>query len=198
MNIEKIKNANTKFLGKNIVFYDEIGSTQDVIRKMAAEHTANGTLIIADNQVSGKGTKGRVWTTEKGKNITMSFVVYPNCRVEELDGLTVNIAKAIIEAIKELYDYILKIKKPNDIMLNGKKICGILTQSATLAEKVNYVLIGIGFNVNQLVFNNEISNIATSLKREFNVDFEREEIVAKILEKLEMIKIFRPVSIIDF
>ena len=184
MNIEKIKNANTKVLGKNIVFYKEIDSTQDEIRKMAEKHTANGTLVIADNQFSGKGTKGRVWTTESGKNITMSLVIYPNCKVEELEGFTVNIAEAIKEAIKELYGYKLDIKEPNDLMLNGKKICGILTQSVTLAEKVDYVLIGIGFNVNQVEFEGELSNIATSLKKEFNMEFEREEIVAKILEKL--------------
>ena len=70
-------------------------------------------------------------------------------------------------------------------MLNGKKICGILTQSVTLAEKVDYVLIGIGVNVNQVEFEGELLNIATSLKKEFNMEFEREEIVAKILEKLE-------------
>ena len=185
MNIEKIKNANTKVLGKNIVFYKEIDSTQDEIRKMAEKHTANGTLVIADNQFSGKGTKGRVWTTESGKNITMSLVIYPNCKVEELEGFTVNIAEAIKEAIKELYGYKLDIKEPNDLMLNGKKICGILTQSVTLAEKVDYVLIGIGFNVNQVEFEGELSNIATSLKKEFNMEFEREEIAAKILEKLE-------------
>lgn len=185
MNIEKIKNANTKFLGENVVFYDEIGSTQDVIRELAEKHVENGTVVITDNQISGKGTKGRIWSTEKSKNITMSFVIYPKCEAEALEGLTVNIAKAIVEAIKELYGYKLEIKVPNDVMLNGKKICGILTQCVTLEEKVNYILIGIGFNVNQVQFNKEISNIATSLKAEYNKEFEREDIIAKILEKLE-------------
>lgn len=185
MNIEKIKNANTKFLGENVVFYDEIGSTQDVIRELAEKHVENGTVVITDNQISGKGTKGRIWSTEKSKNITMSFVIYPKCEAEALEGLTVNIAKAIVEAIKELYGYKLEIKVPNDVMLNGKKICGILTQCVTLEEKVNYILIGIGFNVNQVQFNKEISNIATSLKAEYNKEFKREDIIAKILEKLE-------------
>ena len=80
-----------------------------------------------------------------------------------------------------------KIKEPNDLMLNDKKICGILTQCTTLKETVCYVLIGIGFNVNQVEFNKELSDIATSLKKEFNIEFEREEIVAKILENLELI-----------
>ena len=140
MNIEKIKNANTKFLGENVVFYDEIGSTQDVIRELAEKHVENGTVVITDNQISGKGTKGRIWSTEKSKNITMSFVIYPKCEAEALEGLTVNIAKAIVEAIKELYGYKLEIKVPNDVMLNGKKICGILTQCVTLEEKVNFEL----------------------------------------------------------
>lgn len=185
MNIEKIKNANTKFIGKNVVFYDELGSTQDVIRELAEKHVENGTVVITDNQISGKGTKGRIWSTEKGKNITMSFVIYPKCEAEALEGLTVNIAKAIVEAIKELYGYKLEIKIPNDVMLNGKKICGILTQCVTLEKRVNYILIGIGFNVNQVQFNKEISNIATSLKAEYKKEFEREDIIVKILEKLE-------------
>ena len=185
MNIEKIKKANTKFLGKNIIYYNEIGSTQDVIRKLAEEHVENGSIVIADNQVAGKGTKGRTWCTEKEKDITMSFVIYPKCEIKELDGLTINLAKAISEAIKELYGYNLEIKEPNDLILKGKKISGILTQSVTLEEKVQYVLVGIGFNVNQMEFNEEISNIATSLKKEFDTEFSREEIIIKILEKIE-------------
>ena len=186
MNIDKIKNANTKILGKNVIYYDEISSTQDIIRNLAEKHVENGTIVIADNQVNGKGTKGRTWVAEKNKNITMSLIMYPNCKVEKLEGLTIEIARQIVKAIKELYGYKLKIKEPNDLMLNDKKICGILTQCTTLKETVCYVLIGIGFNVNQVEFNKELSDIATSLKKEFNIEFEREEIVAKILENLKV------------
>jgi len=89
MNIDKIKNANTKILGKNVIYYDEISSTQDIIRNLAEKHVENGTIVIADNQVDGKGTKGRTWVSEKNKNITMSLIMYPNCKVEKLEGLTV-------------------------------------------------------------------------------------------------------------
>ena len=65
MNIDKIKNANTKILGKNVIYYDEISSTQDIIRNLAEKHVENGTIVIADNQVNGKGTKGRTWVSEK-------------------------------------------------------------------------------------------------------------------------------------
>ena len=187
MNVEKIKCASTKFLGKNVVYYDEINSTQDIIRNLAEKKVENGTLVIASNQTAGHGTKGKTWSVEKGKNITMSFVIYPKCKPEKLNGITVGIAEAIIEAIDELYAYKLNLKEPNDIMLNGKKICGILTQSVTLEEVVSYVVIGIGFNVNQVDFSGEIANIATSLKKEFNIEFKREEIIAKILEKIEQL-----------
>ena len=89
MNIDKIKNANTKILGKNVIYYDEISSTQDIIRNLAEKHVENGTIVIADNQVDGKGTKGRTWVSEKNKNITMSLIMYPNCKVEKLEGLTI-------------------------------------------------------------------------------------------------------------
>lgn len=89
MNIDKIKNANTKILGKNVICYDEISSTQDIIRNLAEKHVENGTIVIADNQVDGKGTKGRTWVSEKNKNITMSLIMYPNCKVEKLEGLTI-------------------------------------------------------------------------------------------------------------
>lgn len=89
MNIDKIKNANTKILGKNVIYYDEISSTQDIIRNLAEKHVENGTIVIADNQVDGKATKGRTWVSEKNKNITMSLIMYPNCKVEKLEGPTV-------------------------------------------------------------------------------------------------------------
>ncbi len=185
MDIERIKNGNTKYLAKNVVYYSEIGSTQDEIRKLAENNVTGGTLVITDNQTSGHGTKGRTWNVEGGKNITMSFVIYPDCEISKLEGLTIKIAEAIVEAIDELYGYKLSIKEPNDIIINDKKISGILTQSTTISEKVNYILIGIGFNVNQTEFPLELENIATSLKNEYGKIFKREDIIVEILEKLE-------------
>ena len=160
MDIKKIKNANTKLLGKNIIYYDEIGSTQDEAKKLIKSGLENGTIFLANSQVKG-------------------------CNVNKIQNLTKIIAECMAEAISELYGYELKIKIPNDLLLNGKKICGILTESSTINGILNHILIGIGFNVNEEVFNEETVNIATSLKKEYHKNFSREEIIIKFIEIFE-------------
>lgn len=186
MNIEKIKNAKTKELGKTIFYHKEIDSTQDEAFRLIKQGSCkNGSLIIADRQLKGKGTKENKWYTGEGKNIAMTMVMFPNCKVVDLEGITLKIAKWLQKTIQELYDYKLSIKPPNDLFLNGKKICGILTQTTSIGEMVEALIIGIGFNVNENEFNNETENIATSLFREYGKEFEKEEIIVKFIEKFE-------------
>jgi len=187
MNLEKIKNANTKYIGKNIIYKKEMECTQELAKKYANNDNINGTIVITDNQKKGKGTKGREWIASKEKNITMTIIIKKNWSVEDLSGLTLKIAEAIKNAIKELHGYELTIKEPNDLLLNGRKICGILTECSSMNNKVNYLLIGIGFNVNEEDFCSELQGIATSLKNEYNKDFEREKIISKIIENIEKI-----------
>ena len=187
MNLEKIRKAKTNYIGKEIIYKEEMESTQELARKLAINGAKNGSLIITNNQTKGKGTKGRIWETSKEKNITMTIILKPNLKIERLEGFTLEIAKVIKEGIQELYNYELAIKKPNDLLLNNKKICGILTQTASVGDKVNYILIGIGFDVNEENFNKELQSIATSLKIEYGKEFEREEIIVKIIEKIEKI-----------
>ena len=144
------------------------------------------SLIIAENQTKGKGTNGRIWYSNKQENILMTMIMYPNNLIEELNGITYKIAEMIKSAIKDLYNINLDIKLPNDLLLNNKKICGILTESVIQGEKVKYIIIGIGFNVNQNDFNNEIKDIATSLKKEFiDKEYVREEIIVKIYNNVK-------------
>lgn len=185
MNIEKIKNAKTEFLGKNIIYYKEIGSTQDEAKKLINGIATNGTIVLTNKQTNGRGTKENKWYTGEANNIAMTMILLPNCDIDKISGLTMLIAKCIVSTIKELYGYNLQIKIPNDVFLNGKKIAGILTQSSTIDKKVKYILIGIGFNVNEDSFNEDTSNIATSLKKEYNKTFSREEIIKKFLEIFE-------------
>ena len=190
MDIKKIKNANTKLLGKNIIYYDEIGSTQDEAKKLIKSGLENGTIFLANSQVKGRGTKERIWYSSKGNNITMTMVLFPKCNVNKIQNLT-KIALYGRDGLcgllvnSELYGYKLKIKIPNDLLLNGKKICGILTESSTSNGILNHILIGIGFNVNEEVFNEETVNIATSLKKEYHKNFSREEIIIKFIEIFE-------------
>lgn len=188
MELQKIRNANTRYLGKNILFFEEIDSTQEEAkRRLQNGEEPNGTLIITDFQTNGKGTKSRKWYASKENNIMMTIMLQTNWKMEKIEGLTVTIAQAIATAIKELYGYELKIKEPNDLFLNGKKICGILTQATTREEKVTHLIIGIGFNVNEEYFSDEVKEIATSLKKEYKKTFNREEIIVNIMEKMEKI-----------
>ena len=147
----------------------------------------NGEIIIADSQSAGIGTKGRVWHTGKAKNIAMTIILYPNCTIDRFNNITIKIAEEIRKAILEAYGYKLKIKEPNDLVMDNKKICGILTEVHTMGIKVKYMLISIGFNVNEEDFSIETKEIATSLKKEFHKNFEREEIIKKIIENIEKI-----------
>ena len=187
MNIDKIKNAKTKIIGKKIEYFKEIGSTHIYAKKIAEEKKEEGLMLLAEVQTGGIGTKGRSWYTGEGKNIAATIILYPKCKIDKLNNLTIEIAEKIIEAIYELYGYKLEIKKPNDLLFNGKKICGILTEVHTQGEKISYLLISFGFNVNEDTFSEETKNIATSLKKETGKEFNREDIICKIIEKLEEI-----------
>ena len=184
MNIEKIKSAKTKLIGKELEYFYEIDSTQ-VEAKRNVEKYKNGTVIIADMQTAGRGTHGRVWHT-KTDNIAMTIILKPEINIKRLEGFTVAIAEKIQQAIKEIYGIELEIKLPNDLLLNGKKICGILTEVVTIKEIVKEIFIGIGFNVNEKEFPSDISDIATSLYKETKQVYCREDIICKIIENIEL------------
>ena len=184
MQLELLKSIPTNYIGKHIYYYDEIDSTQLEAKRLARNKLPNGCIFLANNQLSGRGTKNRIWYTENGKNLTFTILLYPNCSMEHLANLTTKIAHCIIKAVYDLYGYNLEIKNPNDIMYHGKKLAGILTESATIGENISYLLIGIGLNINQEIFEEEIKNIATSLKKEFHIEFSKEQIL------MEFCKIF--------
>ena len=189
MNLEEIKQANTKKIGKEIEYFEEINSTHTYAKEIAEKIENNGKLLLAEVQTAGIGTKGRKWYTGKGKNIAATIILHPDCKANELDGLTIKIAEIIKESIYELYGYELKIKEPNDLMFNNKKICGILTEIHTRGENIVYLLISFGFNVNEEDFSEETKSLATSLKKETGKEFKREDIIIKIIQKLEEIEL---------
>ena len=181
MNIEKIK----KETKQKINYYKEIKSTHLHAKEIQNE---GNTILITEVQTAGIGTKGRKWHTGENKNIAMTIIKHPKCKVSELEGLTIKIAEDIKEIIKEMYRYELQIKIPNDLILNNKKICGILTEVHTQGEKIEYLLISIGFNVNETEFG-EFNDIATSLKKEYQKEFNREEIIINIINKIAYYRI---------
>lgn len=177
---------NTKFLGKKMQYFETITSTQEYVKEQSKlNKIQEGEIIFAERQTAGIGTNQRKWYTGKGNNLAFSFALFPNCDIKKLDRLTIIIAECLIEAIRELYLITLQIKTPNDVMYNGKKMGGILTESVTKAGIVEKIFIGIGFNVNQDKFPGNLGDIATSLKREFKTDFPREDILSRFLEIFE-------------
>ena len=185
MDIGKIKNANTKKIAKQIEYFEQIESTNVYAKTIASDVKNSGKLIIAEEQTSGIGTNGRSWYTGSGKNIAMTIILNPKCNINKLEGITIKIAEIIQESIKEVCNCETKIKEPNDLMLNGKKIAGILTETSIQGNEVNFLIIGIGINVNEEYFSKETITIATSLKKELKKEFSREDIIIKIIEKLE-------------
>lgn len=182
----KLKNINTKFLGKNILYYDEIDSTQTKIWKLIEDKKApNGTLVIADIQTNGKGTHGRTWYTDEKGNIAFSFYIETDCNVKKMEGITTEIAKIIVNIFKDKYKISLQIKQPNDIIFNNKKIGGILTQSKVSSQNMKCLVIGIGINTKKEKFNNELKDIATSIKKEFNIEVNTEEFISEFCNCFE-------------
>ena len=183
----KIQEAKTKIIGKQICYREEIDSThiksKQIVKKLNEED--NGTILIADKQSSGVGTKGRKWYTGSEKNIAMTIILMPKCNIEKLESLTLKIAESMKETIKDLYGYDLQIKYPNDLTLKGKKIGGILTEINTVSGCINYLLISVGFNVNEENISDETKELATSLKSVYHKEFSREEIIKRFIEILE-------------
>lgn len=166
------------------IFLDKIDSTNEYAKRIAKDVNEN-VLILANNQTNGRGTHGRNWYSYEGQNILMSFLIKNINDYKSIDGITVEIGKIIHEILSSKFDLNFEIKLPNDILCNGKKICGILCESSIINDKVNYIIIGIGLNVNQTNFNEEIKDIATSLKNELGYDVDKDELIEKIYIKIK-------------
>lgn len=175
----------TKYLGREIFKFEEIDSTQkEIWRRIENGNAKNGTLIVAEKQSSGIGTHGRTWFTDS-KNITFSFSIFPNCNIKDLENLTYKIAEILVGVFKDLYDISLDIKLPNDLMINGKKVGGILTETKLQGEKVKVLVIGVGINTDITGFPEELEEKATSIKKEFNIEVANFRLIFEFLGRFE-------------
>lgn len=181
----KLKNLRTKVLARNVLHFKTIESTQSEVWRLINKNAPSGTIVIADIQTAGKGTHGRIWHTDNENNIAFSFFVQLDCNISKLTGITTKIAEIIVETFKEKYNIELDIKSPNDIMHNNKKLGGILTETKMVGENVKYLVVGIGINTSKEHFTDDIKDIATSIKKEFNIDVDTQEVIAEICNKIE-------------
>lgn len=176
----------TNYIGKKIIHYDTIDSTNKVAKNLAYNGAETGTVIISEEQTLGRGRLGRNWSSPKGKTISMSIILKPNIPTVIAPKATILGAAAVYCGLEDMGIH-TQIKWPNDIILNGKKVCGILTEMSGEMDKLNYIVMGIGINVNseEEDFDDEIKIKATSLKIEEGREVNRKQVVAKTLYYLE-------------
>lgn len=175
----------TAWAGKNVIYYDEIDSTNNRAKEYGEKGSPHGMLFVADKQVAGKGRRGRSWESPAGSSIYMTILLHPEILPTKAPQLTLVMAMAVADGIQKMTGLETKIKWPNDIVVNGKKICGILTEMSTEIDYINYVVIGVGVNVNQETFPAEIQSTATSLKIELGETVRRSGLIAAVMASFE-------------
>ncbi len=177
----------TKVIGRDIRVFEQTTSTNDVIEKLARDGVKEGVVVFAESQTKGRGRLGRKWISPAHKGLWFSILLRPDLRPQETTQLTVASATALRRAIQSETGLKPEIKWPNDILIGGKKVAGILTELSAELDKVRHVILGIGVDVNLGAneFPAELRKIATSLKIETGEDISRAELAAAILRELD-------------
>jgi BirA family transcriptional regulator, biotin operon repressor / biotin---[acetyl-CoA-carboxylase] ligase len=177
----------TQFIGKNIHYEDSVLSTQKIAHRLAYEDVPEGTVVIAEEQISGRGRMERRWYSPKYTGIWMSLIIRPQIPLPKAPQLTLLTAVSIVQAIEELTGLVPEIKWPNDILLNGKKITGILTELQAESDRIHSIIIGIGVNVNQTTddFPLDLQKTATSLLIEKGKEISRASLIKGIFSQFE-------------
>lgn len=188
INVERLlEGLRTKRFGKCIFFSRQIGSTNDWAKQLASLGASEGTIAIAETQTSGRGRLGRKWISPRG-GLWFSIILKPPLCAVGAVKLVFVAGLAVAEVLCELYGLRVETKWPNDVLVRGRKICGVLMEMNTTGETVNYVILGIGVNVNfdvKKVFPKELSEATSSLETELGKKVGLEELFCALLEKLE-------------
>lgn len=188
IDVAKIKAAlETTSFGQVIHYEEQLASTQPVAHQLAQQGAQEGTIVICEQQTAGKGRMLRPWVSEKGKGIWMSVILRPDVPTYKAPQFTLVAAVAVAKAIEDVVDVRPEIKWPNDLLINGYKCTGILTEMQAEPDRVNALIMGIGINVNHAAedFPEELRPIATSLKMITNKEIDRATLIARILFYLE-------------
>ena len=175
----------TQWLGKEIVYKEVVGSTNAEVRKLAEDGAKDGLLVVADSQTQGKGRRGRIWESPKGTNLYFSMLLKPEFEPDKASMITLVAAYSVAKVIRETTGLDAKIKWPNDIVVDKKKVCGILTEMSMERDYIHHVVVGIGINVNEEKFPEELEEMATSLKKEKGCLVSRANLLSAILLQFE-------------
>ena len=184
----------TKWLGKSIRYFDELDSTNTEAKRIAeepGEDDWHGTVVVADMQTAGRGRRGRSWRSPHGAGLFFTILLKPEIDPENAPMLTLVKAMAVVRGIHQATGLQPQIKWPNDIVLHGKKIVGILTEMSAQIDYVNHIVVGTGINVHHREFPEEIAKTATSLDLEMqqtgqNSEISRAQLLGAVLEQFEL------------
>ncbi len=176
----------TEWVAKEVLYFDTIDSTNTKAQELAEKGYPSGTLVVADKQESGKGRRGRSWVSPSGTGIFMTLMIKPDINPNNASMLTLVAALAVAKAITSVTGEKALIKWPNDIVVNSKKVCGILTEMNAQFDYINHIVVGIGINVHNESFPEEISQMASSLMIEAGGKrFHRAQIIAETMSYFE-------------
>lgn len=176
----------TKFVGQKIVYFESIGSTNEAAKELVDKGAPEGMLVIAEEQTAGKGRLGRRWVAPTGTSLLFSLLLYPDLTLEQVPRLTMLASLAAAEAIESVTGLPVRFKWPNDILIRGRKAGGVLTEVGVTGDGLDYVVVGMGLNVNwnpsQMP---ELAGKATSLSEELGRKVSRLELLQRLLIHME-------------
>lgn len=180
---EILWNLDTEKIGKKIYYQEELVSTNEKAKEFA-DKAPDGAIVITEKQTGGKGRRGRDWYSPSGTGLWFSIILYPDIQPDNAPMLTVLAALAVERSLKNM-NIDINLKWPNDILLNDKKVCGILSELSAEIDKINYAVVGIGININQEQFPDFLKDIATSIKNETGQQVDRIKLLQNILSNFE-------------
>jgi BirA family biotin operon repressor/biotin-[acetyl-CoA-carboxylase] ligase len=181
-----LRGLKTKSFGRSVLCFEKVTSTNDVILKLAEAGCQEGTVVTAEFQTRGRGRQGRRWVQTKGKGLAFSLLLRPKLHPDELSEITLAASVAVAKTL-ENFRFRPQIKWPNDLLLGGRKVCGILTELGPKKDKMTTVILGIGINLNQATkdFPRELRGTATSLYRFSGRKLDRARFLQVLLYQLE-------------
>ena len=190
INLEKFQESlHSKRFGRRVLFSRKIKSTSDWAKKLAKIGAEEGTVTVAETQTAGRGRLGREWVSPRG-GLWFSIVLQPKLKAREAAKLVFVASLAAAEVLHQKYGLRTETKWPNDVLVDGKKICGILAEMSTEGEKVNFVVLGIGVNANfraDDVLPESVKAHATSIEKEFGKKISLESLLEELLERMETV-----------
>ena len=185
MKEEILRQLQTTWAGRNLYYFSEIDSTNTYAKQLGKQSEPHGTIVVAQSQSAGRGRLGRKWNSPNDGNIYMTILLRPKFSPQKASMLTLVMAYSVAMSIREFVDTSVYIKWPNDIVMNGKKICGILTEMSAEVDDINYVVIGIGVNVMSHEFPDALQDIASSILIESGQNISETAHISSIMRNFE-------------